>query len=221
LGDCGYGKISGQKPSSQNVMFEVSIEPLNQGHVEKYRIMQNDNVLSYADVLDLWQNHHVFRDYFSSLLADTAFAAYRWETPPITKATKHQPFEYVLINYPAFNVRPIDKQSYQKYFTNSKERQGIVVFKNLGGDATLIVPCPRSADRAYGHLAAFVRHAPTAQINALWQLVANTVLEQMSDLPIWVSTAGGGIAWLHVRLDTRPKYYNYPLYRNFTPNLPI
>jgi Family of unknown function (DUF6940) len=27
------------------------------------------------------------------------------------------------------------------------------------------------------------------------------------------STAGAGVAWLHVRLDDRPKYYGYPPYR--------
>ncbi|MGI9175867.1 MAG: DUF6940 family protein [Rhodothermales bacterium] len=24
---------------------------------------------------------------------------------------------------------------------------------------------------------------------------------------MWLSTAGGGVSWLHVRLDSRPKYY--------------
>jgi len=32
-------------------------------------------------------------------------------------------------------------------------------------------------------------------------------------VPTWLSTAGGGVAWLHVRLDTRPKYYRYNPYR--------
>ena len=27
--------------------------------------------------------------------------------------------------------------------------------------------------------------------------------------PVWLSTSGMGVAWLHFRLDQRPKYYTY------------
>ena len=29
---------------------------------------------------------------------------------------------------------------------------------------------------------------------------------------VWLSTAGDGIAWLHVRMDPRPKYYQHTEY---------
>lgn len=32
--------------------------------------------------------------------------------------------------------------------------------------------------------------------------------------PVWLSTAGAGVPWLHVRLDDHPKYYGYALYRS-------
>ncbi len=31
--------------------------------------------------------------------------------------------------------------------------------------------------------------------------------------PVWLSTAGAGVSWLHVRLDDRPKYYGHGPYR--------
>jgi hypothetical protein len=31
--------------------------------------------------------------------------------------------------------------------------------------------------------------------------------------PVWLSTAGAGVSWLHVRLDDRPKYYGYRPYQ--------
>ncbi|WP_391540805.1 DUF6940 family protein [Halomicronema hongdechloris] len=31
--------------------------------------------------------------------------------------------------------------------------------------------------------------------------------------PRWVNASGLGVAWLHVRLDTRPKYYQHEPYR--------
>ena len=39
----------------------------------------------------------------------------------------------------------------------------------------------------------------------------NTAIEA-GDMPLWVSTAGLGVSWLHVRLDARPKYYRHDAY---------
>jgi len=88
----------------------------------------------------------------------------------------------------------------------------VVVFPNLGGDAVLIAPCPRGHVDAYPHLAAFLRQGEKDQIRKLWQVAAETLLDRLSDTPVWLSTAGIGVAWLHLRLDTRPKYYRYRPY---------
>ena len=31
-------------------------------------------------------------------------------------------------------------------------------------------------------------------------------------MPTWLSTAGMGVSWLHVRLDSQPKYYGFAAY---------
>jgi hypothetical protein len=33
--------------------------------------------------------------------------------------------------------------------------------------------------------------------------------------PVWLSTNGDGVSWLHVRIDERPKYYTHGPYRTF------
>ena len=38
----------------------------------------------------------------------------------------------------------------------------------------------------------------------------------LSDQPLWVSTCGLGVYWLHVRLDSFPKYYRYAPYQTFS-----
>ncbi len=92
---------------------------------------------------------------------------------------------------------------------------GVVAFPNLSRDAILVVPCPdpNSLLSAYGHLGPFVRHAPQPQQHALWQRVAETMHQRLGTAPVWLSTAGAGVSWLHVRLDDRPKYYGYEPYR--------
>ena len=124
------------------------------------------------------------------------------------------PFEFVLINSPWFCSRQTDTKVFENYFT--EDDQGIVKFANLSGDAMLIVPSPRIDTDAYGHLAAFIRQAPSSQVDALWRMVGTTGKSLVGDIPVWLSTAGGGVAWLHVRLDSYPKYYGYSPYRQIT-----
>jgi hypothetical protein len=76
----------------------------------------------------------------------------------------------------------------------------------------LVAPAPRGPAPAYGHLAAFTRRASAAQNHALWRTVGVVLERQIGAEPVWLSTAGGGVSWLHVRLDTRPKYYGFHPY---------
>ena len=86
------------------------------------------------------------------------------------------------------------------------------VFPNLGNDAVLVVPRPSGAAAAWSHLAAFVRNAPAHQVHELWRVIGITMEQQLGTSPIWLSTAGMGVSWLHVRLDSRPKYYGFAEY---------
>ena len=76
-----------------------------------------------------------------------------------------------------------------------------------------LAPRCQTVPSAYGHLAAFVREAPEAPRHALWQSVGAARARRVGPSPVWLSTAGDGVAWLHVRLDDRPKYYRFEPYR--------
>jgi hypothetical protein len=104
-----------------------------------------------------------------------------------------------------------DRRDFAAHFTDDS----VVSFDNLGADALLVAPCPQSVAANYSHLAAFVRTAPALQQHALLQLVAQEVLARIDDTPLWLNTAGGGVDWLHVRLDRRPKYYRYDSFRHW------
>ena len=78
----------------------------------------------------------------------------------------------------------------------------------------LVVPCPVGPHSAYGHVAAVVRSAPEEQKHALWACVGRAMGRRVGKAPVWLSTAGAGVSWLHVRLDDRPKYYGHAPYRD-------
>ncbi|HJZ56511.1 MAG TPA: hypothetical protein VKE74_16215, partial [Gemmataceae bacterium] len=161
-------------------------------------------------VLGAWRCDAGFRSRFTTLLADAPYAAFRWETPPVTAGSVSQPFEFVLLDSPDLALPP-DTEAFAEHF--GRGVGGVAVFPNLGGDAILVVPCPLAPASAYGHLAAFVRLAPESQQHALWRSVGEAMARRIGDRPVWLSTAGAGVSWLHVRLDDRPKYYGYGPYR--------
>ena len=81
--------------------------------------------------------------------------------------------------------------------------------------AFLVVPTDRNKTMRYGHIADFVRHAPSNQIIKFWQTVGTQMANHVGQSPQWLSTAGLGVHWLHIRIDSRPKYYRYAPYKMF------
>ena len=102
-------------------------------------------------------------------LRSLPFMAIRFEMPHITKANiEQQPFEFVTTNAPHLSRRAPDQQTFQEHF--QKSESDVSVFRNIGGDATLIAPKPKGrAD--FSHLLAFLRSASKTQSNAFWREV--------------------------------------------------
>jgi hypothetical protein len=145
------------------------------------------------------------------MLAAHSFDAFRWETPPVDTATVSQRFEFVLLEAPGL-ARPPDPGAFEEQFTLN-QRAEVLAFPNLGGDAIMVVPRPIAPASVYGHLAAFVRGAPDSQRVSLWREVGSAMQARVGTKPVWLSTAGAGVSWLHLRLDDRPKYYGFAPYR--------
>lgn len=192
--------------------FSHAVDVLSGGHVRKYTFRQEAAPLDFANALTLMEESEPFRAYLISVLQAAPYDTYRWECPALTRQHTGRPFEFVLIDHPGL-AATTDTQSFKAYFDAGGPDAGVVVFKNLGGDATLIVPSPLAETDAFNHLARFVRTATPAQIHALWRCVGRAMRCRLSERPVWLSTAGDGVSWLHIRLDDRPKYYRHQPYR--------
>jgi hypothetical protein len=190
-------------------MWQPHAEELANGCITK--VYLKDRPVTFVETLVGWQHDALFRKFFTGLLADAPYSAFRWETPPITTASATRPFEFALINSPELEVEP-DPDAFAEHFT-AGARDDVVSFTNLNHDAILVVPAPIDRPSIYVHLGAFVRNAPESQQHALWRLVGWVTESQLGTKPIWISTAGAGVPWLHVRIDSRPKYYRHTPYR--------
>lgn len=167
--------------------------------------------LTVADVLRLWRDDDTFRGFWVETLRAPPFAAYCWEMPPLAHGRLDRPFECVFVDNPALAATGADPGPFEAHFRKAPDAD-TVTFDNLGGDARLVAPRPIADPAVYSHLAVFAREAPDNQARALWRTVAAASAERLDDPPFWLSTAGLGVYWLHVRLDDRPKYYRHRPY---------
>ncbi len=187
--------------------YEAS--PVDRG--TRYVLMKDDESLSYLEAIDLMAKHQAFRKGLTAVLAESPYTAYRWETPPVTCATIGRPFEFVLMDAPHLAPTP-EPEVFSSFFAAAPADVDVLAVPNLTHTATLIIPRQLVEPRSYTHLARFVREAPKAQVHRLWQCVAMNVKANVSQRPLWLSTAGGGVSWLHVRIEGVPKYYTYGPY---------
>ena len=193
--------------------LDLQIETLGDGQVRKATISGNGKPVTYADALESWKGDHEFRDFFIGVLAETPFDTYFWETPPVTTKTSYRAFEFVLVKSPSLARMSPDAAAFAQHFNSAESNGQVTCFWNLGGDALLVAPTPRAPLTAYTHLGAFTRAAQPPQQHAFWRAVGVAVADHLSDRPLWLSTCGLGVGWLHARLDSRPKYYSYQPYR--------
>lgn len=194
-------------------MWTLKQTEISQNQVTQYQILQDGNLLSFEEVIRHWQNTPIFRTFYNGILADAAFEAFFWELPPMTSQNLQQDFEFVLVNSTSLPRIRANKQAFQEHFDQYPNEQ-IISFPNISGDAQLIVPTPQSALQNYAHLANVVRYAPVNQLDELWQRIGEEYEKRLQpDAPKWLSTAGLGVSWLHIRIDSRPKYYRYRPYK--------
>lgn len=187
---------------------------LNAGKTQQISICLDNVPLTWHQVIEGWCQETDFRTFTTQILQGSAYHAFFWETPPLTPESLHQPWAFVLVDAPMLAKVAPNPQPFAPYLQQSD--LSVAVFPNLGGDATLIAPCALGARSTYTHLANFVRQAPSDQIDRLWRVLGTTLNDSSKTLttPLWVSTSGLGVYWLHIRLDNRPKYYTHTAYRS-------
>ena len=190
--------------------IEINFETLTSGKIQRLRAFDADEAMSNRQVMDLLVNSSEFRGVFCSALTRCEYAALAFETPALTKESMNSPFEAVLVKSTELErIRP-NWRPFEAHITASKD-PNVCWFQSLGKDGTLISPIPRDgAD--YAHLMLFMRNAPYSQVDRLWQQVGIETLNRLSSRPVWLSTAGMGVHWLHMRICDSPKYYKFKPY---------
>ena len=215
---------------ARRVMFRESIET---EHGEK----KAGDHLTWGEVIDLWIDDRDFRAAWMASFEDFrdvnwGTGDYYWECAPVKSASLGARYEHVVKDKGARRGGAADEGAFAEHFDAARNAGKIVAtFRNLGGDAKLVSPLPDALNhRRRGRcMHDFVsgwgglegdegddrdKRVVHETIRAMGAEVKSH-LSRTSELPVWVSTNGDGVAWLHVRIDERPKYYAYAPYRKF------
>jgi hypothetical protein len=176
-------------------------------------ISDGDRPATVRSVLKALQTEPRVGSWFGACLKALPWRAFYWECPALTPAALGDPFECVALEAPSLTGLKAQPDAFRAHLDAAPPGSLVAVFPNLSGDAVMVAPTEGKDGRGYPHLAAFLRAAPQAQIAAFFSALASEALRSCRQAPAWVSTAGDGVAWLHGRVDTWPKYYRYAPYR--------
>jgi hypothetical protein len=185
--------------------------------------MENENAVSFKRAIELLADpSSTVQNSLTSILADfdKNTGALFFECYPISLANwDTTPFSFVLLPAPRLATVSPDSSPFEEQFSKRVADETVATFYNLGKDALLVSPAAVASDLTYyTHLQSFARYAPREQVQELWIRVAQAVVRRLSELrpdqKLWLSTSGLGVYWLHIRLDTVPKYYNWMPYKN-------
>ena len=175
-------------------------------------------------------------------LQDPNTEAYYFEMPAMNNFTTNSPFECILEFAPGLTRSPNPSAFMDHFhgpgnvavFDNLGRDATLVAPKPLPGvDHKCYTHLAAFMKRAPPHQVAtetlrssynlqivvivnFCTANPLPQVREFWQAAGKTALRLMDTHPnktIWMSTAGGGVPWLHLRFDSSPKYYTYTPYK--------
>ena len=210
--------FSGTTMAAAPSEFMTEVEPLSGGgsllrfHRRNRRALM---AVTFAEAMGLLRSSDPgFIATLSEALRDSTFPAVFWEHPPFSAATANSQYEFVLNPATQLESTPADPATFAEKLRLDHE---VATFPNLRGDAMLVAPVQQAGieEATYAHLKTFLQHAPANQQRALFAAIGEAMQmhAKRSEEPVWLSTSGLGVAWLHVRLDVRPKYYTHGPYK--------
>ena len=180
--------------------------------LSKQSVRYTFSEVTFREVLEGWEQSSDCRRFFTGLIAESEFRGLTWETPSLNVGSLNKRFEFVITDSPLLVSAGGDPKPFSEHFRSQPQNESVLIFPNLGGDALLVVPRQVGEAKVYGHLASFLRGAPEEQANRFWQQMAKAARQRLGERPIWLSTAGLGVNWLHGRVCRTPKYYRHKGY---------
>jgi len=211
---CGFcgGQSSPKVRERKTEIFEYKIEKDRDAFVMKF--LRNDVTLTWRQFIAISKEENkAFVNIIKEAILSTNFKAVFFNCPPVTRDDLNNVFEVAILNAPDLYDINTDVNTFGDKF---KGKTMVTAFANLSGDSLMVCPIPLEDQKheIYSSLGPFLRSAPIDQQTAFWALIGNELFTLISKRRVWLNTAGGAISFLHMRLDSKPKYYKYRKFMN-------
>jgi hypothetical protein len=191
--------------------FHIEIKGKNENAI-RFFLKKEAAYLSFEEVFDLWSNSVDFINFYVNALIDLNYQAFYWEHPALNKQFLKKKYECILHRSQPLEFLRSNEKAFEHYLYSKKHVED---FLNLGKNARLIIPTKQTNQEIYNHFGKFIRFAKKEQQLELFKRIGTLIIEELEEKElIWLNTAGLGVIWLHIRLDTRPKYYKTQKYKN-------
>ena len=199
--------------------IELRCQEIEPNRVQCWQVWRAGSPLTWQQVLQSWQADASLCQQLHECLTQAPFRAYFWECSPLTSATLEREFSFVLVDAPALANVVAEPEMFREHFQHPAAND-FAVFPSLGRDAMLLAPVPQATNGDDAHLACYFRRRTPQQTREMWRRLAQAIRDRRRQhpLPLWVSTSGLGVTWLHLRLDSRPKYYTYAPFKSLPPD---
>lgn len=188
---------------------EWTVEHRDVRGVDTYRVLRDGAEAPWSELAAALVASADARAALIEALRAIPHEAFFWECRPWRDGDPI--FELVPVPTSAFARQRASPRAFAEHFDGGL----VAASDSLGGDARLVAPSPLGEPDDALHLARFVRRAPPAQVDAPWVVVGRDIdaRRRAGRGPLWLSTSGLGVPWLHVRLDARPRHYPHAPYR--------
>lgn len=131
------------------------------------------------------------------------FGQYYVKFPLLASDNMGDSFSYSLEKAKNLN-RKVDTKTFAGRLQKCKKKKDYVAFPNLSRKSILVVPCPKKSVPAvaYRYVSDFMHLAPRAQVRKVWSAAGRLAKDLIGITEgIRLNTHGGGVAYLHIRLD--------------------
>lgn len=164
---------------------------------------------TWQQKLDSWARGDYFK-YPQDLMDDDGFF---YRTSELTNSPNCM-YDELYVKTDHFNQLRQDYNNFQEHIDKSPNKY-VISFLNSGKDAKLIIPMPYKnsdgSEKNYVSLKHFCDNAPEDQQREFWKYAAIIIREYLIGKKVlYINTSGTGVPYLHLRLDTKPKYYGEP-----------
>jgi hypothetical protein len=214
----------------------VSVTSIVDKHGYKYIFQKG----TWADILGKFPKRSIQKEFIRILKdvpskysnSDISIKSYYFQTPNI--CSLDIPIEFVLIKTYSLHMKKADWSKYSEYMNRKPRNRHSLSFINLSGSVMLTIPFNKKKDIRYGHIKDYITYASKEEIYDIFSEIGIQIeihnearrsinIKKSSDqgqcnnkdfcYPLYLSTHGYGVQWLHFRLEESPLYYNYDSYK--------